>query len=464
MTAVERRGARRSWRATRSSFALAGAAAARALPRRRGGGLRLVPARRRRHRPARRPACGRARLAAPARRARRPLRAARRRPIRCSPPSRGSFAAARDPARATPTSCSTGFAHGRRPASATGRWHELLLYCYRVAGTVGLMMCHADGRARSGALPHAAHLGIAMQLTNICRDVAEDWQRGRLYLPRGAARRTPTRGGARSRVAARGDAVASCCAADGLYRSGDAGLRRAAAPLRRRHPHRPPGVQRASAGVIARRRLRRAAPGGRWCRGAQAGWLRRCCARWTERWRARGRPPVRSGAGRDQRCVRHLRRPHPPVPARRLAGVRRLGRDDAGPVPDHAAASCWPGRAAGVRFPVEAWLVPLGAVVFTVAIAIDTIGHRTIYKQALRGRRGAGPPDHHLRRRRQLRAPVRRLSRPAGFALPGAGADRSCRSSTAWWTRPCTGAATSRSSPTWWRCGATCSSWWATGR
>lgn len=43
------------------------------------------------------------------------------------------------------------------------------------------------------------------------------------------------------------------------------------------------------------------------------------------------------------------------------------------------------GRAAGVRFPVEAWLVPLGAVVFTVAIAIDTIGHRTIYKQALAG-------------------------------------------------------------------------------
>ncbi|HVV84797.1 MAG TPA: hypothetical protein VHE35_17155, partial [Kofleriaceae bacterium] len=39
----------------------------------------------------------------------------------------------------------------------------------------------------------------------------------------------------------------------------------------------------------------------------------------------------------------------------------------------------------GVRFPLEAWLVPLGAAVFTVAIAIDTIGHRTIYKEALRG-------------------------------------------------------------------------------
>jgi hypothetical protein len=43
------------------------------------------------------------------------------------------------------------------------------------------------------------------------------------------------------------------------------------------------------------------------------------------------------------------------------------------------------GRARGVTWPAEAWLVPGGAALFTVAIAIDTIGHRTIYKQALRG-------------------------------------------------------------------------------
>lgn len=43
------------------------------------------------------------------------------------------------------------------------------------------------------------------------------------------------------------------------------------------------------------------------------------------------------------------------------------------------------GDRAGVAFPFEAWLVPIGAAVFTVAIAIDTIGHRTIYKEALRG-------------------------------------------------------------------------------
>jgi hypothetical protein len=43
------------------------------------------------------------------------------------------------------------------------------------------------------------------------------------------------------------------------------------------------------------------------------------------------------------------------------------------------------GRAHGVTWPAEAWLVPVGAAVFAVAIAIDTIGHRTIYKQVLRG-------------------------------------------------------------------------------
>jgi phytoene synthase len=44
-------------------------------------------------------------------------------------------------------------------------------------------MCHVLGVSDARALRNAAHLGIAMQLTNICRDIAEDWQRGRLYLP-----------------------------------------------------------------------------------------------------------------------------------------------------------------------------------------------------------------------------------------------------------------------------------------
>lgn len=43
------------------------------------------------------------------------------------------------------------------------------------------------------------------------------------------------------------------------------------------------------------------------------------------------------------------------------------------------------GHLHGVTFPADAWWVPIGAAVFTIAIAIDTIGHRTIYKEALRG-------------------------------------------------------------------------------
>lgn len=43
------------------------------------------------------------------------------------------------------------------------------------------------------------------------------------------------------------------------------------------------------------------------------------------------------------------------------------------------------GARLGVTFPFEAWLVPIGAGVFTISIAIDTIGHRTIYKEVLRG-------------------------------------------------------------------------------
>lgn len=60
---------------------------------------------------------------------------------------------------------------------------SLLRYCYRVAGTVGLMMCPVLGVEDLQALPFAIDLGIAMQLTNICRDVLEDAERGRVYIP-----------------------------------------------------------------------------------------------------------------------------------------------------------------------------------------------------------------------------------------------------------------------------------------
>ena len=60
---------------------------------------------------------------------------------------------------------------------------SLLRYGYRVAGTVGLMMTTVLGCYDIKALKHAIDLGIAMQLTNIARDVLEDAQMGRRYLP-----------------------------------------------------------------------------------------------------------------------------------------------------------------------------------------------------------------------------------------------------------------------------------------
>jgi len=59
----------------------------------------------------------------------------------------------------------------------------LLRYCYQAAGTVGSMMCRVLGCDDPAALRHAVDLGIAMQLTNICRDVAADAAAGRRYLP-----------------------------------------------------------------------------------------------------------------------------------------------------------------------------------------------------------------------------------------------------------------------------------------
>ncbi len=60
---------------------------------------------------------------------------------------------------------------------------ELELYCYRVAGVVGLMMTHVFGYRSASCFPDALALGTAMQLTNILRDVAEDYRMGRVYLP-----------------------------------------------------------------------------------------------------------------------------------------------------------------------------------------------------------------------------------------------------------------------------------------
>jgi phytoene synthase len=61
---------------------------------------------------------------------------------------------------------------------------ELLQYCYGAAGTVGVMMsCLLNAQPRASALPHAIDLGIAMQMTNIARDVLTDAHLDRIYLP-----------------------------------------------------------------------------------------------------------------------------------------------------------------------------------------------------------------------------------------------------------------------------------------
>lgn len=60
---------------------------------------------------------------------------------------------------------------------------DLTEYCYSVASTVGLMAMHIVGFRNQDALRYAVKLGIALQLTNILRDVGEDWRAGRLYLP-----------------------------------------------------------------------------------------------------------------------------------------------------------------------------------------------------------------------------------------------------------------------------------------
>jgi phytoene synthase len=63
-------------------------------------------------------------------------------------------------------------------------FEDLKAYTWGSASVVGLMMCHILGATDPAAIPHAADLGLAMQMTNFLRDVGEDWRvRGRIYLP-----------------------------------------------------------------------------------------------------------------------------------------------------------------------------------------------------------------------------------------------------------------------------------------
>jgi len=101
---------------------------------------------------------------------------------------------------------------------------DLMRYCFRVAGAVGVLMCPLLGLRDRRFLPHAAALGMGMQLTNIARDVAEDWRRSRCYLP------LEWTGGLRpSGVAPAAESVRSGVrkvldVADGFYTAGDSGI------------------------------------------------------------------------------------------------------------------------------------------------------------------------------------------------------------------------------------------------
>ncbi len=125
---------------------------------------------------------------------------------------------------------------------ASGRRYEtyedICAYAARVAGTVGVMMATVMGQRTPDLLARAADLGVAMQLTNIARDVGEDALRGRLYLPQAWLRaegidpeaflRSPAHSPALARVVTR-----LLDAADELYARADAGIARLPARCRR---------------------------------------------------------------------------------------------------------------------------------------------------------------------------------------------------------------------------------------
>lgn len=159
-------------------------------------------------------------------------------------------------ARAVPEAYPAALLDGMAMDVAGARYHtveDLFTYAYRVAGVVGLTMCHVLGVRDDDALVPAVHLGVAMQLTNVCRDVAEDWARDRLYLPdevlarHGAAGLAGDLGRplpASAQPAVRATVLELLALADRYYRSARAGHR--ALPWR------------ASAGVRAAGRIYRA--------------------------------------------------------------------------------------------------------------------------------------------------------------------------------------------------------------
>lgn len=85
--------------------------------------------------------------------------------------------------RSLPNELVEGVLTDLRPSVRFETFEELRAYCYKVASVVGLMTTNIFGYSDPAALGHAVDLGIAMQLTNILRDINEDFANGRIYLP-----------------------------------------------------------------------------------------------------------------------------------------------------------------------------------------------------------------------------------------------------------------------------------------
>jgi len=109
---------------------------------------------------------------------------------------------------------------------------DLWRYCFRVAGAVGVLMCPILGLEDRRHLPHAAALGMGMQLTNIARDVAEDWRRSRCYLPIEWTDGLRPGGGPPDPGRVRRGVRTILEAADGYYAAGESGIAALAADSR----------------------------------------------------------------------------------------------------------------------------------------------------------------------------------------------------------------------------------------
>ena len=201
-----------------------------------------------------------------------------------------------------------GHAPGHRRGDTFETEADVDRYCYRVAGTVGLVMAAVLGTARfDRAGPAAAALGMAMQRTNILRDIDEDAANGRVYVARGGDRAL-RRASSRAREALLRDQIPR---ADALYERGLAGigeLRRGSRAI-------------AAAAAMYREMLRQLEREGYGARAGRAVVPRSRKLRVAARaaWRRRRRPPAgaRAEVEADRREARRPRR------ARRRAGRLR---------------------------------------------------------------------------------------------------------------------------------------------